>query len=1125
MSKLKLYSKAQSTTVNGVPFNATPRELTSIEFGKLTLSDLIENQILVSSADSPTPTLINSDSSADLSIVGRNSDLIDYMNEKFAKCSDGIIANNDNRFVLNGSKQWYQVLDNSGYIRPDLISPVSMAEPFVTNNIAGMLAISTAGKGDTCVITETSSTYIKLNNNDPSVLSNWQLLLSPLDGIQTINGKSGATITLDHSDLMNLNLDTNKLHVTSTDISNWNSKEPSIPKQDGFLTRSSNTWTWLSTIPWNSVSSKPTTLSGYGITDAVNFSSLANYYTTTQSDFNYYNKAYIDTNKADKVHAHRFNLRVDPLGDWNSLVEFGNDSNNETLQFRKETYLGANAPTFATNNANGILSLVACETGGVGKYGKQIAFGDSNNIYHRTVRNGAFVSSWVNFWDSNNFDPTTKANLASPTFTGVVSGIDKTMVGLGNVDNVSDASKPVSTAQQTALNLKANLASPTFTGNPLSVTPALGNNDTSIATSAFVQSAIGNTLAISASGTTNLTNTQALATTIVYTGNAGATFVMPTANRGYIIVNKTAFAITVQSNTATATVSIPPQWTLYVFVLDSANVTYEGNLWGGIYGKPTDIAGYGITDAYTKTQMDTSLALKATLASPSFTGTPVVPWQPITNNGTQASNAGHVWDAINSTYSSAVTATLTALECRNNFLTYLNTATADGIFTIGAGGYRIYTVTNKSTFFLTIRSATATKVVIIPPLSTRLVRCDSADTILEVNSDYIKRYTTQGNWDAIGTFANDNQSWDITLRKEDGGVTPNKPSWAVDNANGILSLVSHPTGGVGKYGKQIAFGNTDDLYMRRVENGVLKPWMTIWSSNNFDPSTKSDLSHSHTFSSLTSKPTTLSGYGIEDGVALSYLSGYYTKTGADALFYSKSYIDTNKADKVHAHRYTLRTDPLGDWNSLAEFGNDSNNETLQFRKETNLGTNAPAWALNDANGILSLVASETGGVGKYGKQIAFGNTDDLFMRRVENGVLKPWVKLWSSNNFDPNTKANTILEKKFTYTTAGGSVLNVLATKVGNKVEILLQVSVSSADCSGISSIVFNHGGNSSTDWWCPSTGYIEAQVYGLSVKSSTEFLVNPAYFGINWTLAEVQRPDQIRQMTISFVKDWNLIP
>jgi hypothetical protein len=57
-----------------------------------------------------------------------------------------------------------------------------------------------------------------------------------------------------------------------------------------------------------------------------------------------------------------------------------------------------------------------------------------------------------------------KAPIASPTFTGTVGGITKSMVGLGNVDNTSDANKPVSTAQQTALDLKAPLASPTFTG-------------------------------------------------------------------------------------------------------------------------------------------------------------------------------------------------------------------------------------------------------------------------------------------------------------------------------------------------------------------------------------------------------------------------------------------------------------------------------------------------------------------------------------------------------------------------------------------------------------------------------------------------------------------------------------
>jgi hypothetical protein len=67
---------------------------------------------------------------------------------------------------------------------------------------------------------------------------------------------------------------------------------------------------------------------------------------------------------------------------------------------------------------------------------------------------------------------TPKLPKANPAITGTatfsnVVGITKSMVGLGNVDDTSDANKPVSTAQATALALKANSNSPTFTGTVL----------------------------------------------------------------------------------------------------------------------------------------------------------------------------------------------------------------------------------------------------------------------------------------------------------------------------------------------------------------------------------------------------------------------------------------------------------------------------------------------------------------------------------------------------------------------------------------------------------------------------------------------------------------------------------
>jgi hypothetical protein len=67
---------------------------------------------------------------------------------------------------------------------------------------------------------------------------------------------------------------------------------------------------------------------------------------------------------------------------------------------------------------------------------------------------------------TGNFVRATAPVLSAPT------GIVKGDVGLGNVDNTTDAGKPVSTAQQTALDLKAPIASPSFTGTTLTLANA-----------------------------------------------------------------------------------------------------------------------------------------------------------------------------------------------------------------------------------------------------------------------------------------------------------------------------------------------------------------------------------------------------------------------------------------------------------------------------------------------------------------------------------------------------------------------------------------------------------------------------------------------------------------------------
>ena len=109
---------------------------------------------------------------------------------------------------------------------------------------------------------------------------------------------------------------------------------------------------------------------------------------------------------------------------------------------------------------------------------------------------------------TTNTQTLTNKTLTSPVIN-TPTGITKSDVGLANVDNTTDANKPVSTATQTALDLKlasataattyetitnvalkAPLASPSLTGTPLAPTAAALTNNTQIATTAYADAAV-----------------------------------------------------------------------------------------------------------------------------------------------------------------------------------------------------------------------------------------------------------------------------------------------------------------------------------------------------------------------------------------------------------------------------------------------------------------------------------------------------------------------------------------------------------------------------------------------------------------------------------------------------------
>jgi hypothetical protein len=246
-----------------------------------------------------------------------------------------------------------------------------------------------------------------------------------------------------------------------------------------------------------------------------------------------------------------------------------------------------------------------------------------------------------------------KAPLANPTFTGTVSGITKSMVGLGSVDNTSDANKPVSTATQTALDLKASLASPTFTGTVTlptgTVTSGMILDGTIVAgdladgavTSAKILDGTIVNADINASAAIDWTKL-AISSTISETEAGyldGVTSAIQTQ-----LNNKAPLASPALTGTPTAPLAATGTNTTQVattsFVQQELAVLTTGapaalNTLDELAAALGDDANYAAT-------ITTALGNKAPLASPALTGTPTSPTAAADTNTTQVATTAYV---------------------------------------------------------------------------------------------------------------------------------------------------------------------------------------------------------------------------------------------------------------------------------------------------------------------------------------------------------------------------------------------------------------------------------------------------------------------------------------------------
>jgi len=163
-------------------------------------------------------------------------------------------------------------------------------------------------------------------------------------------------------------------------------------------------------------------------------------------------------------------------GTANQIIATGSGSETANVTLSLPQSIGTtSSPTFAGITIAGAITNAALTSALDGK----------QPVGNYAIGGGTAIGSNTGDQDLSGLVPKSTTVNGKALNTNIT--LNKTDVGLSAVDNTADAAKPVSTAQQTELNLKANLADPTFTGIPNAPTAAVDTSTTQIATTAYAK--------------------------------------------------------------------------------------------------------------------------------------------------------------------------------------------------------------------------------------------------------------------------------------------------------------------------------------------------------------------------------------------------------------------------------------------------------------------------------------------------------------------------------------------------------------------------------------------------------------------------------------------------------------
>lgn len=347
----------------------------------------------------------------------------------------------------------------------------------------------------------------------------------------------------------------------------------------------------------------------------------------------------------------------------------------------------------------------------------------------------------------------------------------------------------------------------------------------------------------------------------------------PTTLVGYGITDAVASA-----NFTWANLGSKPTTLVGFGITDAANSSHT-HTFASLTSKPTTLAGYGITDAAAATHthaladvtnLVSSLAAKAPISSPTFTGFIKL----------QSDRAYIQFDDTSYTIGNALG--LYEMEVNGDFCIRRNTATARDfstseedftISTAGVVGFRVTPKVGASDVWHAGTFDPSTKQAADAGL-TSLAALTGAGVVTATSTD---TFVMRAIGAASSTDILDRAAGDARYALSSSGVT------SFNTRTGAITLTSGD----------------------------------VTTALGFTPA---NTTHTHTFASLTSKPTTLAGYGITDGLTDSSIAGKLDKTGgviADAV---PSPLTLHRTDSASNVSLEFRTTTLSRYLGLGVAG-------------------------------------------------------------------------------------------------------------------------------------------------------------------------------------------------------------